>query len=432
VVVRSRSCASEGCICQAIMRPHSEPATRDPEPTPILFVHASDDLYGSDVIILEIVRRLDRAKFYPIVVLPDDMKHVGLLSRELAAAGIEYHHLPILILRRRYLKPQGLFHTVKCAVVGTWALRKLIRQREVRLIHCTTLSVLAGPLAAWATRTPLIAHVQEMLIDPKIIRKALHAIARYSSDKIICISDSVKAHILEDQPNAAKIIEVVRNSIPSPAEPNRTVEEMRNELGLAEGLPVVGMIGRVSPWKGQEIFVRAAAILRSEGVACQFVAIGGVFDKERQHLDRLKETIRSLDLENLVKIEGFRKDARELITAFDVFVLPSILPEPFGLVVAEAMAAGKPVIATAHGGPTEMVVEGKTGFLIPPNDPYALASAIKTLLTHPEEAARLGRAGRKRFLDHFEMREYVQRIVGLYEATLVSQKLPKVDNPCMS
>jgi glycosyltransferase involved in cell wall biosynthesis len=418
-------------MSQSGMRPNREPVTLNPEPTPILFVHASDDLYGSDVIILEIVKRLDRAKFYPIVVLPDDVKHVGLLSRELAAAGIEYHHLPILILRRRYLKPQGLFHAVKCAVIGTWALRKLIRQREVRLIHSTTLSVLAAPLAAWVTRTPLISHVQEILIDPQIIRKALHAIARYSSDRIICISDSVKAHILEDQPNAAKILEVVRNSIPLPAEPNRTIEEMRNELGLAEDLPVAGMIGRVSPWKGQEIFVRAAAILRSEGIACQFVAIGGVFDNERQHLDRLNETIRSLDLENMVKIEGFRKDARELIAAFDVFVLPSILPEPFGLVVAEAMATGKPVIATAHGGPTEMVVEGETGFLIPPNNPYALASAIKNLLAHPEEAAKLGRAARKRFLEHFEMREYVQKIERLYEATLASQKLPKASAPCM-
>jgi glycosyltransferase involved in cell wall biosynthesis len=277
--------------------------------------------------------------------------------------------------------------------------------------------VLAAPLAAWVTGTPVISHVQEMLMSPRIVRKALHAIARFSSDRIICISESVKAHILEDQPNAAKLVEVVRNSIPSPPEPSRTIEEMRNELGLAEDIPVVGMIGRISPWKGQEVFIRAAAILRSEGVACQFVAIGGVFDNERNHLDRLNETIRSLDLDNLVKIESFRKDARELIAAFDVFVLPSILPEPFGLVVAEAMAAGKPVIATAHGGPTEMVVEGETVFLIPPNDPPALASAIKNLLAHPEEAVKLGKAGRRRFLDHFEMREYVQRIEKLYEAT---------------
>ncbi len=384
---------------------------------PILFVHASDDLYGSDVIILEIVKRLDRTKYDPIVVLPTDMKHVGLLSRELHAAGIEYHHLPILILRRRYLKPRGLLHIVRCAVFGTWTLRRLIRQRDVRLIHSTSLSVLAAPLVACVTQTPLISHVQEMLIDPRIVRKALHAITRYSADRIICISDSVRAHILEDQPSAAKLLEVVRNSIPLPAESHRTIAEMRDELCLAADLPVVGMIGRVSPWKGQEIFVRAAAILRSEGIACQFVAIGGVFDNERHHLDRLQETIRSLNLETLVKIEGFRKDARELIAAFDVLVLPSILPEPFGLVVAEAMAAGKPVIATRHGGPTEMVVEGETGFLIPPNNPYALASAIKNLLAHPEEAARLGKAARRRFLDHFEMREYVHRIERLYDAT---------------
>jgi glycosyltransferase involved in cell wall biosynthesis len=268
----------------------------------------------------------------------------------------------------------------------------------------------------------LISHVQEILIQPGIVRKALHAVTRHSADRIICISDSVKAHILKDQPNAAQVVEVVRNSIPLPAEPSRTIEKMRSELSLSADLPVVGMIGRVSPWKGQEIFVRAAAILRSEGIACQFVAIGGVFDNERHHLDRLNEIIRSLDLENMVKIEGFRKDARELIAAFDVLVLPSIQPEPFGLVVAEAMAAGKPVIATAHGGPTEMVVEGETGFLIPPNDPSALASAIKNLLAHPGEVERLGKAARERFLEHFEMRDYVQRIQRLYDAVLAESK----------
>jgi glycosyltransferase involved in cell wall biosynthesis len=399
------------------MRPQREPAIDKPGPIPIVFVHSSDDLYGADFVILEIVKRLDPTKFYPIVVLPDDMKHVGLLSQELSAAGIEHHHLPILILRRRYLRPQGLLHIVKCAVMGTWTLSRLMRQKHVGLIHSTSLAVLAAPPVAWITRTPLISHVQEMLISPRIVRVALHAIARYSADRIICVSDSVRAHVLQDQPKAARFVEVVRNSIPLPAEPRRTVEEMRNELGLAAGLPVVGMIGRVSPWKGQEIFVRAAALLRSEGIACQFVAIGGVFDNESRHLGRLQETIRSLNLESLVKIEGFRKDARELIAAFDVLVLPSILPEPFGLVVAEAMAAGKPVIATAHGGPRELVVEGETGFLIPPSDPDALASAIKSLLAHPEESARLGRAGQKRFLDHFEMRDYVRRIERLYDAT---------------
>jgi glycosyltransferase involved in cell wall biosynthesis len=404
------------------MRVVEELATRNPGPTPILFVHASDDLYGSDIIILEIVKRLDRSKFEPVVVLPSDLKHVGLLSRELQAAGIEYHHLPILILRRRYIRPRGLFHIVKCAFLGTWTLRKLIRQRDVRLIHCTTLSVLAAPLVAWVTGIPLISHVQEILIDPRIVRKALHAITSYSADRIICISDSVKAHFLEDQPRAARLLEVVRNSIPCPAEPSRAIEEMRSDLSLRADLPVVGMIGRISPWKGQEIFVRAAAILRSEGIACQFVAIGGVFDNERDHLDRLNEIIRSLNLENMVRIEGFRKDARELIAAFDVFVLPSILPEPFGLVVAEAMAAGKPVIATAHGGPTEIVVDGETGFLIAPNDPSALASAIKNLLANPDEAAKLGKAARKRFLDHFEIRDYVLRIERLYDATLAEGK----------
>ena len=391
------------------------PATESP--AQILFLHTCDDLYGSDILILDIVKRLDRSKFEPIVVLPDDMKHVGLLSRELKAASIEHYHLPTLVLRRRYISPWAFFSLMKRIFFGNWALLRLLRRKQIKLIHSTTSAVLAGPMIAFLTGTPLVVHIQEILLRPQLIRRWIHAIIRHTARKIICISDSVRDHFLKDQPDAAGITQVVRNCIPLPASPNRTAQEIRNELGIDVKVPVIGMVARVAPWKGQEVLVQAAAIIRSKGIHCRFVAIGGVFHNERthlDHLDRIRRLIQSLDLEEMVKIVEYRKDARELIAAFDIFVLPSTQPEPFGLVILEAMAVGKPVIATAQGGPTEIVLEGETGVLIPPADPQALAVAIQALLENPVEARRLGEAGRKRMLEQFEMSQYLQQIEEVY------------------
>ena len=402
------------------MVPSSNMVVAQQSPSQVLFIHPSDDLYGADILILEILKRLDRSKYEPLVVLPEDMKHVQLLSRELEAASIEYCHLPILILRRRYFKPQAFFALLRSIFVGSWMLRRLMRKKNVKLIHSSSSAVIAAPIIAWLTGTRLVAHIQEMVVSPHLVRKANHFAIRQTANRVICISNSVRDHFLKDQPRAAGIVRVVRNGIPLPEAPKRTAEEIRSELEVGENVRIIGMIARISPWKGQEVFARAAALLRSRGVACKFIAIGSVFDNEREHLDRFLEVLHSLEVEEVVKIVEFRKDARELIAAFDVFVLPSTLPEPFGLVILEAMAVGKPVIATAHGGPLEIVVPEVTGLLIPPNDPEALAVAIERLLDHPDEARRFGEAGRKRLLEEFEMSEYIKRIEQVYAEVLFS------------
>ena len=111
---------------------------------------------------------------------------------------------------------------------------------------------------------------------------------------------------------------------------------------------------------------------------------------------------------------GIRSDIPRILAASNVLVLPSATPEPFGLTVVEAMAAGCPVVATAAGGPLESVVDGVTGWLVPPNDPQAMAQKIRRALDHPEEARAMGARGRQRAQAHFGVDRYAREMGDLF------------------
>jgi glycosyltransferase involved in cell wall biosynthesis len=388
------------------------------QPVTVLYLHSSDDLYGSDMILLQIVLGLDRGRFTPVVVLPDDMRHVGLLSAELSAHGIEWMHLPIAIIRRRYLRPGGIWSFLGKAVRGTWALRRLARQRQAGMIHGFTLAVAAAPLAALACGVPLVMHAHEILPNRGLVRRLLHAIGVRFAERVVCVSEATRNNILEDEPSAAARLQVIHNGIRSLPQPTSSVAELRERMGVPVDRPLVGMIGRVSAWKGQDVFLRAAAIVDPRGTNCHFVAIGGVFDGDTQHLERLQQIRRDLHLEETVTLLDFMKDAREMLTSFDISILPSTSPEPFGIVILEAMSAGVAVIASAHGGPLEMVVDGVTGLLVRPGDSRALAAGIERLLGDPPLRRQMGEAGRQRMLQHFELSGYLDAIQTLYASVL--------------
>src|SRR5579859_375982 len=136
-------------------------ATR--RPARVLFVHPSDELYGSDLSLLNMLRGLDRARFEPLVALANDVTYEGALSRELAAAGIECRHVDLAVARRQYLTPLGLAGFLRRLRAASRLLAQLIRDEGVELVHTNTLAVWSGALAARRTRRPHIWHIQEQL-----------------------------------------------------------------------------------------------------------------------------------------------------------------------------------------------------------------------------------------------------------------------------
>jgi glycosyltransferase involved in cell wall biosynthesis len=193
---------------------------------------------------------------------------------------------------------------------------------------------------------------------------------------------------------------------------------LRREWGVEPDEVLVGQVGRLSAWKGPEDLLAAAAQVAARRDKVRFVLVGDVVPGEEERLGRLRAQSAALGLEDRVIWAGFRTDVPQVMAALDLLVLPSRLPEPFGMVLLEAMATGKPVIATDQGGPREIVRDGETGFLVPPGDPTALAEAISTLAADAALRRQMGLAARARAVQRFSLTPYVAAVEALYQDLL--------------
>ncbi|GFE68197.1 glycosyltransferase [Chroococcus sp. FPU101] len=185
-----------------------------------------------------------------------------------------------------------------------------------------------------------------------------------------------------------------------------TPQEIRQKLELPTQSQLIGIIARLQRWKGIHILVEAMSSVLQFYPDAYCVVIGGKHDLEPNYQDYLKEQIKKFGVEERVKLVGLQQNIPEWMQAMDIIVHASD-HEPFGMVILEAMALGKPIIATNTGGPTEIVTDGIDGLLTPYGNSSALAQAILCYLNHPEFACQLGIAAKKRVND-FSSQNYVR------------------------
>lgn len=188
-----------------------------------------------------------------------------------------------------------------------------------------------------------------------------------------------------------------------------TVAEARTKLGLPLDRPVIGIVGRLQHWKGMHTLIGAMPTVLERHPNALAVVVGGQHAFEPEYEGQLKSQIQQLGLENSVQMAGFQREVPLWMQAFDIFIHAS-QREPFGIVIVEAMALGKPVIAANEGGPTEIITPGIHGLLTPFDDAPALASAAISLLDDPVLAQQLGDAARRRAQD-FSTQRYAQNLV---------------------
>ena len=163
----------------------------------------------------------------------------------------------------------------------------------------------------------------------------------------------------------------------------------------------IALIGRISPWKGQHIFLQAAQSVAERFPNVRFFVIGAALFDEHKYDEEIRQLPKKLGIENLVEFTGFCSDIEEVIEGLDLVVHASMTGEPFGQVIIEGMAAGKPVVATNGGGVPEIVEDGSTGILVPMGDVQAMADAICEILADPVRAREMGIRGRQRVENHF-------------------------------
>jgi glycosyltransferase involved in cell wall biosynthesis len=191
----------------------------------------------------------------------------------------------------------------------------------------------------------------------------------------------------------------------------------RQELGLREGGPLIGTVCRlVEPKKGLSVLLEAMAALKRQkaDLGCQVLIVGE--GPSRRLLEAMSD---QFGLSRCVVFAGVRRDIQRILPLLDVFVLPSLY-EGFGIAILEAMAVGKPVVATCVGGIPEFVLPGETGLLVEPGNAAALADAIASMLRDPDRATRMGANGRSRVQAGFQISTVVRRHEQVYEACLAN------------
>ncbi len=376
----------------------------------VLFLLSSSELYGSGRIVLQVLRLYQREGFNPIVVVTGPGQLVPILEAE----GFAVYIQNLGILRRKYVSPAGLLNRLSKNLKAYRFLTSLHQKYEFELVYSNTLAVIVG--AYWAKRHKIshIWHIHEILLNPKSLIKLLATSLDSTTPRAIAVSQAVAD---QWQPLLKKTkVQVIHNGIPY----DEFLEDFpsaKKELGLPEDQVIVGMIGRINPWKGQLYFLEIAEKIAAKDPKTHFVFVGDPFPGYEPILEELQKRVKDKKLETRVTYLGFRDDIPRVMNALDIFVLPSTSPDPFPTVILEAMASAKPVVATYPGGSAEMVVDGKTGFLIPGGNVDLAAEILEKLISSPELRVEFGKAGRARVLTEYSLEAFEDKIKSIYGAS---------------
>jgi glycosyltransferase involved in cell wall biosynthesis len=297
-------------------------------------------------------------------------------------------------------------------------LTKAIKRYQIDIVHTNSIVCLGGALAAKFTGKVHIWEVVEILANNNhyVIPFGLRTIgklATFFSYKVITPSEFAKRSFLGGSwsNNVVTIyngVDVARFEHPGVSK-----ETLREIFNIDEKIALAGIIGRVTLEKGLIDVVNAAVILkeRSPRLECKFVVVG---PSTSSFMEIIRTRIKKVGLESMFIFTGFRSDIPEILHEID-FLISASWTESFGRTLIEAMAAGKPVVTTNSGGPSEIVESGVTGYIVPPMDPVALANAIALVLSDPDLGEKLGIAGRMRAKRLFSAEGYVKNFENVYQ-----------------
>ncbi|VAX34860.1 hypothetical protein MNBD_UNCLBAC01-1102 [hydrothermal vent metagenome] len=292
-----------------------------------------------------------------------------------------------------------------------WRLKKIIKEKEIDLLHTHNMSPLIyGSLVArW---------VGIKMVNTRHGR-ASHKTYRFIwnlTSRVVAISDDARTELLQHNFIEENKVKVIYNAINlSDFEFIKNIQfktQVWHDFGLQSDSLLIGIVARLSIEKDHKTLIKAFQRIAESSMDVKLLIIG-----DGQLKENLKSLVKKLNIENKVKFLGFRKDIPELINILDLFVLSSTM-EGVSLTLLEAMAAGKPVIATNVGGNPEVVVDGDTGLLVPSGDPKKMAEAIIKILSDKELAAQMGNAGRKRVEKFFSLEKMVDKYEKIYQEVI--------------
>jgi glycosyltransferase involved in cell wall biosynthesis len=398
-------------------------------PARVVYVEGNTDgtIGGSYFSLLFLVQGLDRARYEPIVVF---QREHALWSRfeATAAVRLEPKPQPFRFASRaraatspvRWLAlPLGVLQSAAnvllfLATAGRYA--RLLRRERADLLHLNNSITRTHDwmLAARLARVPCVVHERGINDRFPFPTRALTP----GLGAVFCISqaayDNLRAHGFD-----ARNLHTVPNGLdPAEVRPARSADAVRASLGIAADRPIIGVVGNVREWKGQDVLIRALPAIRARvpGIAC--LLVGTATHGDAAYMARINRRIADERLEPHVFLTGYTDNVADYLNVMDVAVHTSITPEPFGRVLLEAMAMRKPVVGSGDGAVPEIVAHGETGYTFTPGDPDDLAGKILDLLEHPARARDFGEAGHRRLIAEFHVDRNVERTCAIYDRVL--------------
>lgn len=350
---------------------------------------------GAERVIDHLVRFTD-ASVYDVSVICLD-RPIGPLGLELQAEGY-----PVFSFNRRPGFDLSLL----------MELARHVRKNRLDVLHCHQYTpyvygVLAGALTG--ARVIFTEHGRFFPDRRKLKRVLMNPLLNCFTEHIVSISSATRQALIRYENFPAKDIQVIYNGIPDRKAPApEDTASLKRCLGIGPDAHILGTVARLDPIKNQRMMIKALKIVQKVFPETFLILVGD--GPERDDLQTLSS---QMNLSPYVVFTGYRGDVQHFLHLMDVFLLTSF-SEGTAMTLLEAMSCGLPCIATAAGGNTEIVEDGRTGFLVPSDNEALLAERIITLLKNPALRVQMGREGRSRFQNLFSVKEMVLKYQELY------------------
>ena len=366
--------------------------------TEVLHLIDSGGLYGAERVLLTLLEELKNSEFPGILgCIREKENELPEIGREAESRGIQVKYFTM----KRGFNPFGIYSVLR-----------FIRNNAIRIVHSHGYkpNIFLGVIPKIDFKTVSTVHGWAKQTAGLKVRayEFLDSLALRRMDCVVAVSKGVRADLLRRGLIEDKI-KLIYNGINfNNNGPGYEPQEIRGKYGIPHNAPVIGTLGRLSAVKGHVFLIRAMPSILKEVKDCILVIAGD--GPLKADLERL---VRELNLTHSVKLIGYVKDAGQFLSMIDLFVLPS-LSEGLPISLLEAMASGKPVVASAVGGISEVITTDKEGVLVSPGDPNAIARVVKNFIVNKELMNMLSQGGRKLVQDRFSSSRMTRKYISLY------------------